>query len=63
MPHLGMLASSEIADRCQVRKSFMAARLTVWEPDLAASAAASLWRLCSHVLSLGARKYACSASH
>ena len=59
MPHLGMLASREMADRCQVRRSLTAARLTVPEPDLAASPAASLWRLCSQALSLGARKYAC----
>lgn len=62
MPHFGMLASSEMADRCQVRRSFIAARLTVPEPDLAASAAASLWRLCSQALSLGDKKSACRSA-
>ena len=62
MPHFGILASSEIAERCHVRRSLTAARLMVPEPDLAASAAASLWRLCSHALSPGAKKYACRAT-
>ena len=61
MPHLGMLASKEMADRCHVRISLTAAKLTVPAPDLAASTAAASWRFTSQALSLGARKYACDA--
>ena len=61
MPHLGMLASKEMADRCHVRISLTAAKLTVPAPDLAASSAAASWRFTSQALSLGARKYACDA--
>ena len=59
MPHFGMLASKEMADRCQVRISLTAAKLIVPAPDMAASSAAASWRFTSQALSLGARKYAC----
>ncbi len=61
MPHLGMLASKEMADKCQVRISLTAAKLTVPAPDLAASPAAASWRFTSQALSPGAKKYACDA--
>ena len=60
--HFGMLATSEMAARCQVRRLRMAGQVNVAAPWLTASAPSWALRLCSHSLSSGAKNFACSGS-